>query len=103
MAAFIARGLWLSHEISIDKCLDAGGGLGLRGGKLQYAKKQMRTLGKAKSGRTGSRGIAAVEEIETEGRTRKSERVNDFATPGVMNLLCRVVDRGWGVSPVVAG
>ena len=32
-----------------------------------------------------------------------SERVNDFATPSVMNLLCRAVDCGWGVSPEVAG
>ena len=32
-----------------------------------------------------------------------SERVKDFATPGVMNLLCRVVDCGWEVSPVEAG
>ena len=31
------------------------------------------------------------------------ERVNDFATPSVMNLLCRAVDCGWGVSPEVAG
>jgi len=34
---------------------------------------------------------------------RGSERVNDFATPGFMNLLCRVEDCGRGVSPVVAG
>ena len=32
-----------------------------------------------------------------------AERVNDFATPSVMNLLCRAVDCGWGVSPEVAG
>jgi UDP:flavonoid glycosyltransferase YjiC (YdhE family) len=31
------------------------------------------------------------------------ERVNDFATPGVMNLLCGAVDCVRGVSPVVAG
>ena len=31
------------------------------------------------------------------------QRDEDFATPGVMNLLCRVGDCGRGVSPVVAG
>ena len=34
---------------------------------------------------------------------RAAEHVNDFATPGVMNLLCRVGDCGRAVSPVVAG
>ena len=36
-------------------------------------------------------------------RRQSAERVNDFATPSVMNLLCRAVDCGWGVSPEVAG
>ena len=36
-------------------------------------------------------------------RRERAERVNDFATPSVMNLLCRAVDCGWGVSPEVAG
>jgi hypothetical protein len=41
---------------------------------------------------------------KTAARTQRSaERVNDFATPGVMNLLCGAVDCVRGVSPVVAG
>ena len=35
--------------------------------------------------------------------SQRSQRVNDFATPGVMNLLCRDWDRRWGVVPFVAG
>jgi hypothetical protein len=36
-------------------------------------------------------------------QNHSTERVNDFATPGVMNLLCGAVDCVRGVSPVVAG
>jgi hypothetical protein len=39
----------------------------------------------------------------TLGYLQAAERVNDFATPGVMNLLCGAVDCVRGVSPVVAG
>ena len=48
----------------------------------------------------------AMGKVAKSGRIKKvrsAERVNDFATPGVMNLLCRVVDCGWEVSPVEAG
>jgi hypothetical protein len=34
---------------------------------------------------------------------RQAERVNDFATPRVINLLCRVECFGLSVSPWVAG
>ena len=38
----------------------------------------------------------------TDASGSSAERVNDFATPGFMNLLCRVVAGGLCVSPVVA-
>ena len=44
-----------------------------------------------------------IEVFEAAGRQVSPERVNDFATPGVMNLLCKVVGQGLWRSPVAAG
>jgi len=65
---------------------------------LEEARKKKR---QANSKRAGLRELP--DHLPRRTVVHTAERVNDFATPGVMNLLCRVEDCGRGVSPVVAG
>ena len=47
--------------------------------------------------------VACDQAVHRRPGWRTAEYVNDFATPGVMNLLCRVVDGSGGVFPVRVG
>ena len=52
---------------------------------------------------TGKHSLTKAYMLYLAHWARKPERVNDFATPGVINLLCRVVCCWRGASPVLAG